>query len=237
MLHVHDLLQERRNSVGPGLAGDPGWQSVAALVSAPASPGPVLSDGLQLHSHLEALVKPAGRALLTGGDGDRALGAPQADVVLLVLHSPLEESLAGLAGEDPVVEARYLVSAHRTRTVDQLLAGDAGLSRQAGELRVLLLIAREDDGVCGVGEGGGGDGRRGVAGVVTVPATRHWALAGGEAVLADVRVVAGEGGRRLVRGGGIRRGEPGVGTVSGLYGGLRGRVDGRVDGGVRAGGG
>ena len=40
-----------------------------------------------------------------------------------------------------------------------------------------------------------------------------------------------------MRGGGIRRGEPGVGTVPGLYGGLRGRVDGRVDGGVRAGGG
>ena len=70
---------------------------------------------LELHSRLEALVEPARGALLPGGDGDRALRAPQAHVVLLVLHGALEETLAGLAGEDAVVEARDLVAADGAR--------------------------------------------------------------------------------------------------------------------------
>ena len=237
MLHVHDLLQERRHSVGPGLTRHPGRQSVTALVGAPAAPGPVLSDRLQLHPHLEALLESAGRALLPGGDRHRALCAAQTDVVLLVLDGSLEESLAGLAGEDSVVEARYLVCAYRAGTVYQLLPGDPSLSRQAGEVCVLaVLVAREDDGVGGVGEGGGGEGWRGIARVVAmaVPTACHRALAGGEAVLANVRVVAGERGRGLVRGGRVRRGEPGVGAVPGLARRLGGRVDGGVDGGVRA---
>ena len=105
MLHIHDLLQERRHSVSPALTRHPGRQGVTTLVSAPASSCPVLSDGLQLHPHLEALVEPTGRALLPGGDRHRTLGSPQTDVVLLVLDGSLEESLTGLAGEDPVVEA------------------------------------------------------------------------------------------------------------------------------------
>ena len=70
----------------------------------------------QLHSGPEALVEPASRALLPGGDGDGALGPAEADVVLLVLDRPLEEALAALAGEDAVVESGDLVAANRTRT-------------------------------------------------------------------------------------------------------------------------
>ena len=68
----------------------------------------------ELHACLEALVEPAGWALLSGGDGDGALGSPQTHVVLLVLNCPLEETFAGLAGEDAVVEPGYLVPTNRT---------------------------------------------------------------------------------------------------------------------------
>ena len=50
-------------------------------------------------------LSPASRAFLPGADSDGALGSAEADVVLFVLNSSLEESLAGLAGEDAVVEA------------------------------------------------------------------------------------------------------------------------------------
>ena len=69
----------------------------------------------KFHSGPEALVEPASRTLLPGGDGHRALGPSEADVVLLVLHRPLEEALAALAREDAVVEAGDLVAANRTR--------------------------------------------------------------------------------------------------------------------------
>ena len=70
----------------------------------------------ELHAGLQALVEAASRALLSGGDRDGTLGAAQANVVLFVLYSPLEESLAALAGENAVVETRYFVSANGART-------------------------------------------------------------------------------------------------------------------------
>jgi len=128
MLNVHDLLQERRDVWGFVAAfarvrevATPGRNCVRALISGTASPCPVFSDRLQLHSHLKALLKPAGRALLPSGNCHRALGSSQAHIVLLVLHGSLEEALAGLAGENAVVEPRDLVATHRTRRVDQLL--------------------------------------------------------------------------------------------------------------------
>lgn len=59
----------------------------------------------ELHTHAEALVEPAGGALLPGASAHRTRGASHAHVVLFVLYSPLEETFTGLTGEDAVVEA------------------------------------------------------------------------------------------------------------------------------------
>lgn len=103
----------------------------------------------QFHAGVEALFKSTGRTLFACGDGDGTGGAAEADVVLLVLDRPLEESLAALAREDAVVEAGNLVAADRARAVDQLLAGNARLGRQRrrvlGQIRRIqsaLLLAR-----------------------------------------------------------------------------------------------
>lgn len=69
----------------------------------------------QLHPLLKALLEPARGALLPGGDRHRTGRPPKALVVLPVLHGPLEEALARLTGENPVVEAGDLVPADRTR--------------------------------------------------------------------------------------------------------------------------
>ena len=97
-------------------------------------------------------LSPASRAFLPGADSDGALGSAEADVVLFVLNSSLEESLAGLAGEDAVMEAGYLVSAHGARRVDQLLPGDARLARGEGRhlLRVMRRMRRGGEGRGGV---------------------------------------------------------------------------------------
>ncbi len=78
----------------------------------------------KLHPCLEALVEPACGALLPGGYGDGTGGAPQTHVVLLVLHGALEEALAALTGEDPVVKTTDFVAAHGTR------AGKSKTSRE-----------------------------------------------------------------------------------------------------------
>lgn len=103
----------------------------------------------QFHAGVEALFKSTGRTLFACGDGDGTGGATEADVILLVLHRPLEESLAALAREDAVMEAGNLVAADRARTVDELLAGNARLGRQRrrvlGQIRRIqsaLLLAR-----------------------------------------------------------------------------------------------
>jgi hypothetical protein len=71
------------------------------------------------HAGVQALFETTRGALLPRGDRHRTTGPAEADVVLLVLNSPLEEALARLAREYPVVEPGYLVSADRTRTTDQ----------------------------------------------------------------------------------------------------------------------
>jgi hypothetical protein len=103
----------------------------------------------QFHAGVEALFKSTGRTLFACGDGDGTGGAAEADVVLLVLDRPLEESLAALAREDAVMEAGNLVAADRARTVDELLPGNARLGSQRrrvlGQIRRIqsaLLLAR-----------------------------------------------------------------------------------------------
>lgn len=44
-------------------------------------------------------------------------------VPLVVLDGPLKESLAALAGEQPVVVPRHLISAHRTQLLQVLVIG------------------------------------------------------------------------------------------------------------------
>lgn len=98
----------------------------------------------QLHPALQTLVEPARRTLLPRGHGDGTLGPPQAHVVLPVLHGALEEALARLAAEYPVVEAGDLVAADRARAVYQLLAGDAGLGgqRRVQQARFVLGLVK-----------------------------------------------------------------------------------------------
>ena len=81
------------------------------------------------------------------------------------LNRPLEESLAGLAGEDAVVEAGDLVSTDGAGAVDELLPRDArlgGEGRVLGQLRQHFLPGLATPGrlllVSEVVRGGGGFG-------------------------------------------------------------------------------
>lgn len=75
----------------------------------------------QLHAHAETLIKPARRALLPRTNGHMTIGTSQANIVLLVLHSALEEPFTALAGEDPVMEPGDPVPADGTGPAEQLL--------------------------------------------------------------------------------------------------------------------
>ena len=144
-----------------------GWRSrsagygISTLVSAPSASSTILADGcektsdenqkfncvkkkllvtFQFHAGVEAFFESASRALFAGGDSDRAGSSPEAHIVLLILDGSFEEALAALARKDAVMEARDLVTADRTRTVDQLLARNAGLGGQ--RCRVLGKVGR-----------------------------------------------------------------------------------------------
>ena len=56
----------------------------------------IVNDGytFKFHASFETFLESASRTLFPGGDSNWAVGSPQADVVLLVLDSPLEESFA-----------------------------------------------------------------------------------------------------------------------------------------------
>lgn len=166
VLHVHNLLQERRHArfhhvVAAAVHRPLHFKAVAvdlvlpvtahhlmvrqrrdrkrvrALVRRTSATRPILPDRLQLHSLLQALLEPTRRALLPRRNRHRTRGAPQANVILPVLHRPLEEAFAGLARKDPVVEAGDLVAADRTWAVDELLTGNA---RRGGYARILLVV-------------------------------------------------------------------------------------------------
>lgn len=69
----------------------------------------------QFHAHVEALVEATCRTLLASSYGDRTRGPSHTDIVLPVLYSALEESLATLTGEDSVVKSGDLIPADWTR--------------------------------------------------------------------------------------------------------------------------
>lgn len=96
-------------------------QGISALISAPATSRAILPNCFKLHTHVQALLETTRRTLLPRSHGYRATRAPKAHIILAVLDGALEESLARLARENPVVKAAYFVSANRAGTVDQLL--------------------------------------------------------------------------------------------------------------------
>lgn len=66
------------------------------------------------HAHFVALAEAARLAALAAVLIDSALVGRRADVVIVTLDAPLEESLAALAGPHPVVVARRVVVTHGT---------------------------------------------------------------------------------------------------------------------------
>ena len=66
----------------------------------------------KFHADVHALLEPAVGTPLPLGLVNDATPLRHAGVDLLVLHGPLEEALAGLAGENAVVEPRDLVTTH-----------------------------------------------------------------------------------------------------------------------------
>lgn len=74
----------------------------------------------ELHADLEALLEPAEGTPLPLGLVDVTAALGDARVNLFVLHSPLEEALAGLAGEQAVVVAGNLVATHGTKFLDHV---------------------------------------------------------------------------------------------------------------------
>ena len=81
----------------------------------PASPAlqPVRPDHLLDHSDGQTLLKPTELTPVTTSLVDRTVLVCQADVLCILLDRPLEESLAALAGSNPVVLAGRVVAADR----------------------------------------------------------------------------------------------------------------------------
>lgn len=102
----------------------------------------IIKSTFQLHPPLQTLFKATRGTLFPRGNRDWTCGTADTHVVLSVLHRPLEEALAGLAGEDAVVKAGNLVPANRTGTVDQLLPGDASGGGQLVRVRHGQLIGQ-----------------------------------------------------------------------------------------------
>lgn len=96
-------------------------QSIGTLISASTASGTILPNCLEFHTHVEALIEATGRALLPRGHSDRTTCASKAHIVLAILDGALEESFARFTREDTIMEAAYLVTANRARTVYQLL--------------------------------------------------------------------------------------------------------------------
>lgn len=116
---------------------------VSALISAPTASRTILSNRLELHTHVQALFEATGRTLLPRGHSDRTACASKAHIVLTILDGAFEKSFARFAREDAVVEAAYLVAANRTGTIYQLLPG--GDARRRRRYSTVFLIL--DDGM------------------------------------------------------------------------------------------
>ena len=67
------------------------------------------------HPHGQALLEAAELAAISSSFVHRAVLVRQADVLGVLLHRPLEESLAALAGADAIVLAGSIVPTHSTR--------------------------------------------------------------------------------------------------------------------------
>ena len=67
------------------------------------------------HPHSQALLEAAELATVSSSLVHRAVFVCQADVLGVLLHCPLEESLAALAGADAIVLARSIVPTHGTQ--------------------------------------------------------------------------------------------------------------------------
>lgn len=98
----------------------------------------------QFHADLEALLEAAVGTPLPLGLVYVAASVGHTRVHLLVLHGPLEEALAGLAGEKTVVVTGHLVAAHRTQLLDAFLrvgqiCGRPRHARRHGMLRGRLV--------------------------------------------------------------------------------------------------
>ena len=69
------------------------------------------------HPHGQALLEAAELATVSSPLVHRAVLVRQADVLGVLLHGPLEESLAALAGADAIVLAGSIVPTHGTQQV------------------------------------------------------------------------------------------------------------------------
>ena len=103
------------------------------------TPSP-LSLTFQLHADVETLLEAAVGAALPLGLVDDTAAVRHAGVHLLVLHRPLEEALAGLAGEQAVVVPGHLVAEGATFSCGPPLAPRKnGWGSRDGKLPVLRI--------------------------------------------------------------------------------------------------
>ena len=99
------------------------WRCWRGLLVAPwfrwkSTPSPlqtVRPHHLFHHPHGQALLEAAELATVSSPLVHRAVLVRQADVLGVLLHCPLEEPLAALAGADAIVLARSIVPTHGTQ--------------------------------------------------------------------------------------------------------------------------
>ena len=96
-----------------------GWSLLVAPWFRRKPPSPPLQTvrphHLLHHPHGQTLLEAAELATVSSPLVHRAVLVRQADVLGVLLHCPLEEALAALAGADAIVLARSIVPTHGTQ--------------------------------------------------------------------------------------------------------------------------
>lgn len=85
------------------------------MIGGTATPGTILSYGLQFHTLLQTFIKTTGRTLFARGNAHGTGPTPNTDIVLAILDGTLEEAFTGFTGENAIMEAGNFIATNGAR--------------------------------------------------------------------------------------------------------------------------